>query len=250
MILLVVMFFSLSFAALTTMGGDEVPAAEIVVTPTEINDEPETLHVIRHNVQEELSVEYLSFVTYEPPLVIEPPLLAEPPVMDLPEVSPDSVEEDLTIIFDEMVIRDFTTRNWTPLGERSETAWAMFRFLRDSGWDYHQIAAGLGNFMGECSLWYEPNYSARYKGICQWEPRRWDKLVSQGFAMDRFEGQLAAMIWELENDYPDVYGRFLAAATVADALKILTNEYEVGDNYSMRLYYAEQFAGILEIHRS
>jgi hypothetical protein len=161
----------------------------------------------------------------------------EPTARLAPEVLPVECPMEITI-------KDYSSRNWTPLGNRAETAWTMFGFLHDYGWSYNHIVAVIGNFMTECSLWYSPDYNAYYKGICQWEPVRWDKLVNQGFAMSTLKGQLAAMLWEFENDYSRIYTKFMAAESVGDSLRVFTDGYEVGAHYNVRLFYAEQFADI------
>jgi len=145
---------------------------------------------------------------------------------------------------EELWIRDFSTRNLVPLRGRASTAWAMFSFLKEQGWGYDQIMAVMGNIMAECSLWYAPDYGAYYKGACQWEPVRWDRLVSEGFAMNTLDGQLAGMLWELENHYADAYGQFLAAESIDAAVRIFARKYEGGGYMERRLFYADQFDGL------
>ena len=233
LLLSVKIFIALGEEELVDVGNDMVLGSSKII-------EASTLELA---IEEKWEIVPLAFVVPEPESLVTPE-----PSLEIELDESDLVEEEVIIVeleLKEILLKDFSTGNWTPLGrERTQTAWTIFWRLKAAGWGYQHIAAGAGNFFGECSMWYAPDYSAYYKGICQWEPRRWDKLVAEGFAMDTLEGQLDAMLWELENDYTGVYERFLAAETMAGALRIFTNEYEVGMNYDVRLFYAEQFTRV------
>jgi hypothetical protein len=240
----------------------ELPSVYNEWVPIYADAEIETVYSADDGAQEEMLLECAT-IPLATPLAMnamysrgaardEEPLLME-------EAVPTPVQEVVVAVSRELLmespvenilLRDFSTRHLVPIGERrSNTTWTMFVFMRDQGWSYCHNVGVLGNFMTECSMRYTPNYSAYHKGIVQWEPRRWNRLVEQGFDMDTLLGQLEAMIWELENHYSGVYERFLAAESMEASLRIFTREYEVGGHFNMRLFYAEQFAEILSEYR-
>ena len=234
------LIFGLMFAFVGIMfsafGGEDLTAMESNLVSSSLEEltiepanELKTLEVTK---EEWLAIPLLHVARDVTSLTTPKPEVVEPEVVEL--LPPE-----------EIMIRDFSSRNLIPLENRVDTAWIMFSFLREQdGWKYHHIMSGMGNFMTECSLWFTPNYNEYYKGICQWEPARWNRLVRQGFLMDSLEGQLEAMIWEFQNHYSGVYDRFLAAESIEDATRIFANEYEVGANYNVRLFYAREFAAV------
>jgi peptidoglycan hydrolase-like protein with peptidoglycan-binding domain len=81
------------------------------------------------------------------------------------------------------------------------------------------------------------------RSLAQWHPDRFNELTKKGFNLMDFGSALAAIDWELKNNYPRTYNKIKNATSPQIAAQIFDKEFErsAGTTTQTRMRDAEQY---------